>query len=53
MADLTPVFLEPEWPVEPLHIVGIDGETCWCSAGHHELPCPCEFCLDYNLEDKS
>ena len=51
MPDLTPVFLEPEWPVEPLHILSGD---CWC----HPIvctvtdDCTCEYCLDYNLEDE-
>jgi len=52
MPDLTPVFLEPEWPVEPLHILD---DTCWClsEACTFEPHCQCEFCLDYSLEDKS
>jgi hypothetical protein len=52
MTDLTPIFLEPEWPVEPLHILD---DTCWCrhsiNAGQVEGDCCCEFCLDYSLED--
>ena len=32
MPDLTPVFLEPEWPVEPLHILD---DTCWCRPYTH------------------
>jgi len=49
MPDLTPVFLEPEWPVEPLHILD---DTCWCFLGHDDCSCTCEYCLDYSLEDE-
>jgi len=48
MADLTPVFLEPVFPVYPLHVLG---ETCWCHPACTGFDdCCCEFCLDYNLE---
>ena len=50
MTDLTPIFLEPEWPVEPLHILD---DTCWCHATCDDFDdCTCEFCLDYSLEDE-
>ena len=50
MPDLTPIFLEPEWPVEPLHILD---DTCWCHpvSGWENDDCTCEYCLDYSLED--
>ena len=49
MTDLTPIFLEPEWPVEPLHILD---DTCWCLIGHDDCCCTCEYCLDYSLGDE-
>ena len=54
MADLTPVFLEPVFPVYPLHVLG---ETCWChpvihTADDNDIDCTCEYCLDCSPEDE-
>jgi hypothetical protein len=45
MPDLTPVFLEPLWPVEPLHILNAD---CWCNPTVCTVDdtCTCEHCLE-------